>query len=74
MRWMPCDKELPKFTSDYLVTVGINHMGIGMHNEIRVALYHIINKRWYVYESEKKIIGEPIAWMPLPEPYKEEKE
>ena len=73
MNWIPCDKELPQFTSDYLVTVGINSIGMGMHNEIRVALYHTINKRWYVYESEKKIIGEPLAWSELPVPYKEGK-
>lgn len=71
-RWIPVSKRLPKFTADYKVTVGINYDGGGMFPEVRIALYNKVYKCWVVYESDRAIVGDVIAWMPLPEAYKAE--
>lgn len=73
-RWIPVSERLPEFTADYKVTVGINYDGGGMFPEIRIALYNKVYKCWVVYESDRAIVGDVIAWMPLPEPYKEDAE
>ena len=71
-RWIPVSERLPEFTADYKVTVGINYDGGGMFPEVRIALYNKVYKCWVVYESDRAIVGDVIAWMPLPEPYKED--
>ena len=74
-RWIPVSERLPEFTADYKVTVGINYDGGGMFPEVRIALYNKVYKCWVVYESDRAIVGDVIAWMPsLPEPYKEDAE
>ena len=68
--WTPCS-EPPKYTGDYLVTVGINRDGLGMYDEVRTANYNTFYETWTVHEDWRNAIGtNPIAWMPLPEPYK----
>lgn len=71
-RWIPVSEKLPEFTADYKVTVGINYDGDGMFPEVRIALYNKVYKCWVVYESDRAIVGDVIAWMPLPDPYKED--
>lgn len=71
-RWIPVSEKLPEFTADYKVTVGINYDGGGMFPEVRIALYNKVYKCWVVYESDRAIVGDVIAWMPLPDPYKED--
>lgn len=67
--WIPCKKELPKDNMDVLVTVGVNQSGEGMHQEVRVALWDNIGKRFHVYEDKGTIIGEVRSWAYLPNPY-----
>ena len=70
-QWIPCS-EPPKYTGDYLVTVGINRYGFGMYDEVRTANYNTVYEKWTVHEDWENAIGtNPIAWMPLPKPYKE---
>lgn len=61
--WIPCDEGLPDETGDYLVTIYWNE-------RIMIDIGEIdcdgIFKKWN-YKSEVKVL----AWMPLPEPYKE---
>lgn len=67
--WIPCEERMPEHTSDYLVIVGVNYEGEGMNDYVRVALYNIVFKDWFVRETDRAIVGQPIAWMPLPQPY-----
>ena len=70
-QWIPCS-EPPKYTGDYLVTVGINRDGLGMYDEVRTANYNTVYEKWTVHEDwGNAIVTNPIAWMPLPESYKE---
>lgn len=73
-RWIPVSERLPEFTADYKVTVGINYDGGGMFPEVRIALYNKVYKCWVVHESDRAIVGDVIAWMPLPDPYEEDEE
>ena len=69
--WIPCS-EPPKYTGDYLVTVGINRDGLGMYDEVRTANYNTFYEKWTVHEDWTNAIGtNPIAWMSLPPAYKE---
>ena len=74
-RWIPCTPEtMPKMsamTETYLVKVGINECGEGMHTEVRTADWYSSSKMWNVHESEKSIVGEVTAWMPIPKGYQE---
>ena len=72
-KWIPCSERLPQYTDDYTVTVGINN-GYGMYYEVRTALYQVTFNQWIVYESEKTLVGEVIAWQDSLEPYKTERE
>ena len=71
--WINAEDRQPELTSDYLVTVGVNSLRIHMHNEIRTALYNTFLKKWFVHESETSIVGDVIAWMPLPQAYGKDK-
>lgn len=64
--WISVADDLPKFTGDVLVCVGINRYGEGMHNEVRVANYNTVFKRFTVYENQSTYIGAITHWMPLP--------
>ena len=66
-QWIPCTPEtMPKMTDTYLVKVGINENGEGMHTEVRTAEWGAISRTWYVHEHENRIIGEITEWMPSP--------
>ena len=64
--WISVADDLPKFTGDVLVGVGINRYGEGMHNEVRVANYNTVSKRFTVYENQSAYIGAITHWMPQP--------
>lgn len=59
--WIPCSERLPEREGRYLCTN--DELG-GWITSINIWL----GDHW-LYPNEK-----PIAWMPLPEPYREEKE
>lgn len=53
--WISCSERLPKETGKYLITEE--------DGEVCVDTYLVKHNEWYECF--------PIAWMPLPEPYKE---
>ena len=63
-RWIPVNKELPKKDGEYLVTVGGE------------ATFTDVDTAWFYYGHWIHQFGctvKVIAWMPLPEPYREER-
>ena len=72
-QWIPCSPEtMPKKTGYYLVQYTRKYC----RNEMAVAFYSVEEARCdddYTWEIETfSDIKEVIAWMPLPEPYREE--
>ena len=65
-RWIPCTPEtMPKMTDTYLVQVGINENGEGMHTEVRTADWNVVWHEWYVHTT-RCFVGDIIKWMPIP--------
>ena len=60
--WIPCIERLPKTGDDILVTFSDGEVGI---------IISARPKAWVKYEEANNLIF-PIAWMPLPDPYKGE--
>ena len=68
--WIPCKEKMPKEAEDVILTFR-NSAGtfVDMATCIRGKFYYISDVDGNYYEEEFK---EPIAWMPLPDPYKPE--
>lgn len=73
--WVPASERLPepqkdedKDFSEWVMIISYNGK-----NDYKVgkAYYCFSNKKWY---AEKFDCGKVVAWMPLPEPYKIERE
>ena len=65
-RWIPCTPEtMPKMTDTYLVQVGVNENGEGMHTEVRTADWNVVWHEWYVHTT-RCFVGDIIKWMPIP--------
>lgn len=65
-QWIPCTPEtMPKMTDTYLVQVGINENGEGMHTEVRTADWNVVWHEWYVHTT-RCFVGDIIKWMPIP--------
>ena len=63
-QWIPVNKELPKKDGEYLVTVG----GEATFPDVDTVWFY--DGRWiHQFGCTVKVI----AWMPLPEPYREER-
>lgn len=76
-RWIPVTERLPEYTGDYNVTVGVGSE-LGYFEEVRTYRYEIYNgknphKKWIIPNNFHEIVN-VIAWQPLPEPYKEDKD
>ena len=63
-QWIPCSERLPEKIGDYLVSVKRHGWNCEEHIENDIAY-------WDDLEGFHKA-EEVLAWMPLPEPYKED--
>ena len=70
-RWIPCSERLPK-ENEYIGDVCKYYLVQDEYGDMHVA--HLSNVGWIPMDSLKAIGDEVIAWMPLPQPYKEESE
>lgn len=78
LHWMPVTERLPEVNGRYLVTRGLDACG-AMWNRVYILNYSdlmgLISERiWWdgnVGKSDFERIGDVLAWMPLPEPFKE---
>ena len=79
--WIPCSERLPEANGRYLVTRGLDVCGGAIWNRVYIInhsdLMGLKSERiWWcgnVGKSDFEHINDVIAWMPLPEPYREEK-
>lgn len=66
-QWIPCSKRLPKVNTEVLVQFEKN-MAVGFYH---LGWWHVNTGNGF-YTSILTSEDQPIAWMPLPEPYREE--
>ena len=67
-QWIPCSEKLPEVNIPVLTQWEVYYSG-----EIRIEILYLNELgRWYGDSGEPN--GKVIAWMPLPEPYKEKTE
>ena len=82
--WIPVSKRLPEtddsvllfYESHYCKYVGNNIVDKGINYCTTIAFYDEDNKEWYEnteWSRRSDFISYPLAWMPLPALYKEEK-
>ena len=60
-KWIPCSERLPEDGTEVFVYL--------YHNPKSPYIAWIEDSRWYTEEFEVDREYEPLAWMPLPEPY-----
>lgn len=66
-RWISVGERLPEYTGTYLVWVGVNQVGEGMHMECRTAMFYYPSKMFYVHkEVQDEMLGGVVKWMPTP--------
>ena len=73
--WIPVSERLPEKDGRYLVTFkyGIKVCMVGYGSCKRTVLGYPIGHGWYSLEEAQYYAKDGIiAWMPLPEPYKED--
>lgn len=70
-RWIPVTERLPKQYGNYLVFIEGEEPDIGTINPNDPRGWSLCDANGFYWASDKML--NVIAWMPLPEPYKEEK-
>lgn len=82
-RWIPCSERLPEesdgtilvcFPDEFPYNNKEPYVNAKHNQRVKTAFYSQFSKTWYI--GDLGAIGEvrPIAWMPLPEPWKENKD
>lgn len=66
--WIPCSERLPK-ENECVGNVWKYHLIQDEYEDMHVA--HLSSRGWETIESFKALECDVVAWMPLPEPYKE---
>ena len=62
--WIPCSERLPEDSRDVILTTRSSVVGVGC--------FTASDGKWVQWYSGGGILVDVIAWMPLPEPYREE--
>ena len=70
--WIPVNERLPK-AGEYVGDVAKYYLVQNEYGDMLVARY-THSEHWEQIYQMKPIADEVVAWMPLPQPYKEEKE
>lgn len=75
--WIPCSERLPEEEQEVIVTrcfLGCRSRGLEPSTYVEVAA--LADGEWSALSDEFKIMRnrhtDPVAWMPMPEPYREE--
>ena len=68
-KWIPVSERLPKNNGVYLVTTFFDIDETESGRDVTKAYFCSPSKKWQYFSND-----EVIAWMPLPEPYKESEE
>lgn len=71
-QWISCSERLPKDGRQVLVYARSTHYALAKYDEMREA-DGTYKKQWVTFDAWKPFytIKEVLAWMPLPEPWKE---
>lgn len=69
MRWIPVTERLPDDALTKLVTTKID---FSKNKGLVTDVANYIGGKWYFSRSRIEICLEVTAWMPFPEPYREE--
>lgn len=69
--WIPCSERVPK-ENEYVDNVCKYYLIQDEYGDMHVA--HLSGRGWETIESIKALGCDVIAWMPLPEPYREDGE
>lgn len=69
--WIPCSERLPEKYTHCLVTRK-NEYEDGFDSDVREDVWIEVEGEWDWLSKIEGLTCEIIAWMPLPEPYKEE--
>ena len=75
LKWIPCSERLPEDGRQVLVYARSVHYALAKYDEMRNA-DGIYSMQWVTFDAWKPFytIKNVIAWMPLPEPFREEGE
>ena len=69
--WIPCSERLPE-ENEYVGNVCKYYLIQDEYGDMHVA--HLSGRGWGTIESVKALGCDVVAWMPLPEPYREDGE
>lgn len=78
MEWIPITEREPGYYEDCLVTVRLTYFDGSVRYETDYALHFGDGETHYIGQFDtyndwlEDCTGEVIAWMPIPDPYKEE--
>lgn len=67
-RWIPCSERLPKKYGNYLITTGEGEVDLGSYDPDRPGSWSACDAQGFHW------VRDVIAWMPLPERYREDGE